>query len=170
MRLPNPVFSIYIRSYEPKDLEACLTCFKTNVPTAFTPEEIGFFEDFLQNRVSVSPDTLPYFVLVERDSIVGCGGLGLNENDTVSLTWGLVRQDCQKRGLGLALLEYRLRKVWELFPGKKLRLDTSQHAAGFFEKHGFQTVGFVPDGYSAGLHRYDMEWPSKTGVEMLCCP
>lgn len=141
-----------------------MACFQTNVPTAFTVEEIPLFEHFLQERVARFPEMLPYFVLLWGEEVVGCGGLGLNENDTVSLTWGLVRQDCHKRGLGKMLLEHRLQQCRQLFPEKKLRLDTSQHAVGFFEKHGFQTVKYTPDGYDRGLHRYDMESRSELGV------
>lgn len=146
-----------IRPYTPADFEACLACFKTNVPVAFTVEEEAFFSDFLRNRVEVSPQELPYYVLLRDDEVIGCGGLGLNENDTVSLTWGLVRQDLHRKGYGKKLLEHRLQQSREMFPGKKLRLDTSQHAVGFFEKYGFKTLTFTPDGYAPGLHRYDME-------------
>lgn len=148
----------FIRPYTTADLEDCLRCFESNVPQYFTAEEKGFFRDFLEVRVAESPQMLPYYVLISGNKIIGCGGLGLNENDTVSLTWGLVHRDFHKKGFGKQLLAHRLEKFRLLFPEKKLRLDTTQHAAGFFEKYGFRTEKYTPDGYAPGLHRYDMRY------------
>jgi len=146
----------FIRPYTPADLDDCLRCFESNVPLAFTVEEKGFFRDFLQNRVPQNPQTLPYYVLLSGKELIGCGGLGLNEDDRVSLTWGMVDKRFHKKGFGKALLDYRLEKFRELFPQKSLGLDTTQHAVGFFEKYGFRTEKFTPDSYAPGMHRYDM--------------
>ncbi len=145
-----------IRLYEVTDLAACMDCFQSNTPPAFTVAEITLFRNFLERVGREHPETLPYWVLEKDGRVVGCGGLGLNENGTVSLTWGLVHSAFHKQGLGRQLLEYRLQQWALLFPQSPLRLDTTQHAVTFFEKYGFRTVQYTPDGYEPRLHRYDM--------------
>ncbi len=152
MQSPQP----FIRLYEPTDLEGCRRCFVSNVPLFFLEEEQAPFEDFLQERMPTDPQLMPYYVLILEREIIGCGGLGRNENGTVSFTWGMVHRDFHKQGFGEMLLQYRLQQSAILFPGLPLRLDTTQHSVGFFEKYGFQTVKYTPDGYAPDMHRYDM--------------
>lgn len=135
-----------------------MDCFESNTPPAFTVEEITLFRTFLERIGRERPATLPYWVLEAEGRLIGCGGLGLNENETVSLTWGLVHSAFHKQGFGQQLLAYRLQQSAVLFPQSPLRLDTTQYAVTFFEKYGFRTVDYKPDGYGPGLHRYDMEF------------
>lgn len=150
----------FIRLYEAADFEGCLRCFRSNMPQFFLPEEEPPFAEFIREKVPADPENIPYYVLLLRGEIIGCGGLGRNENGTVAFTWGMIHRDFHKQGFGELLLQYRLEQSAILFPGLPLRLDTTQHSVGFFEKYGFKTTKYTPNGYAPGMHRYDMEHKS----------
>ncbi|RIH83073.1 Acetyltransferase (GNAT) domain protein [Calidithermus terrae] len=60
-------------------------------------------------------------------------------------------------GLGKRLLLERLYRLAQYPEVAFIRLDTSQHTCGFFEKLGFATIKTEPNGYAPGLDRYDMQ-------------
>ena len=131
-----------VRPYSPNDLAACLRLFDSNRPSYFTAEERGRFETFL------APPPGNYYVLENDGDLLGCGGFAVEpEAGLVSLTWGMVRQDLHRKGLGKFLLFYRLREIGKLPGISMVRLETSQPTAGFFEKAGgFRVVTHEPDG------------------------
>lgn len=157
-----------IRPYTPSDKEACMLAFKTNVPKYFTLQEVSDFEWFLDKLAdSTQEDNPPYFVLIENEKIIGCGGygkkLGDTTSDNITFIWGLVHNDYHKQGYGKALFLFRLEKIKKHFPSNPIILDTSQHSYGFFEKLGFKTVKITENFYTKGMHRYDMLFADSNG-------
>ena len=131
-----------VRPYSPKDLAACLRLFDSNRPHYFTDEERGQFKAFLAAPFG------SYYVLENDGDLLGCGGfVGENEIGLVKLTWGMVRHDLHRRGLGKFLLFYRLREIGKLAGMTMVRVETAQHTVGFFEKAGgFRVVTQGSDG------------------------
>jgi GNAT superfamily N-acetyltransferase len=129
-----------------------LAVFNTNVPLYFREEERAEYAAFL--------DALPgpYFVIVGADEgVVGCGGYAIREDsDLADLCWGMVRQDRQGEGLGRALAEARLERIWRDPRVRAVALSTTQHTVGFYERLGFRTTSVSTDGYGPGLDRVAM--------------
>lgn len=152
---------VTIRHYQRSDKNACMEAFHTNVPTFFTYDEAGDFEHFL-DRLIDPEETNPtrYYVLESDNRIIGCGGFaekaGIDGTEAVTFAWGLVHRDFHKQGYGDQLLRFRIQEIRKQFPGKTIILDTTQFSYTFFEKYGFQTVKYTPNGYAEGMHRYDM--------------
>lgn len=147
--------SLHIREYSAADMAACLEAFDTNIPKYFSEEERREFETFLKLPSCV------YLVLEDGGRVVGCGGYYLGKYSTQSggeagLCWGLVRRELHGTGLGKRLLLERLVRVARHPEAAFIRLDTSQHTFGFFERLGFVTEHITPNGYWEGLDRYDM--------------
>lgn len=143
------------RSYRHEDLDACLSIFDGNAPSFFSIDERAEFKTFL---AEVDLETSPYIVLVLDGSVVACGGLSLDPDKGVaSLSWGMVDQAFQGRGLGTRLTEERLKLARSSAQIAELVLATSQHTAGFYRRHGFEVVKVTPDGFAPGMDRYDMK-------------
>jgi N-acetylglutamate synthase-like GNAT family acetyltransferase len=124
-----------LRPYLPSDREACLKIFDSNAPNIFTAEDRGEFETFLSQAPAA------YFVMEHDNALVGCGGYRMEaEPGVATLVWGMVRRDSQKMGLGRFLLMYRLREIGKSDGIERVRLETPQASAAFFEGQGFKTV------------------------------
>jgi predicted GNAT family N-acyltransferase len=137
-----------IRPYTPDDLDALVVIFRSNIPKYFTPEEEPGLHEFLDGHAG------DYYVLEVGGEVVGAGGIALNgdiDPQTVSLCWGMVREDHLGTGLGKALTEFRIKLGQEKYPGLALTIGTSQHTEGFYQKFGFTTVEHTPDGYGPGI-------------------
>src|SRR5688572_17238193 len=100
-----------------------------------------------------------YYVLEIEGKIAGCGGFAYTATDNeVRFTWGLVDKQFQKKGLGKQLLEFRIDRIKELYPGIPIALDTTQHSYLFFEKLGFKVEKITENFYAQGMDRYDMKF------------
>ncbi|MFL5753612.1 MAG: GNAT family N-acetyltransferase [Bacteroidia bacterium] len=143
-----------IRAYTPADKPALIEIFNSNVPKYFAPEE----QDDL--HACVAETGVSYFVLEKKGKVVGSGGIVVNEDDTVSICWGMIHNSYHKTGLGKQLLEFRLQKLKELYPGKDVIVNTSQATELFFTKYGFKTIYTENDYWSKGLHLYQMLRPA----------
>jgi N-acetylglutamate synthase-like GNAT family acetyltransferase len=137
------------RKYQPSDTEKCLELFRSNSAKFFAAYEEQEFIDYLG-------EAQPYFVLEQANQIIGCGGYAFVETKAY-LTWGLVHNALHGTGAGKRLLLERLNLIARHSETKEVLLDTSQHTFGFFEKLGFVTTKITEDGYTSGLHRYDMK-------------
>lgn len=144
------------RPYRAEDRAACLRAFDSNVPTFFDASERVDFEDYLDGL----PDrqTGRYFVVVDATGRVhGSAGYALNERgDSADFCWAMVARDQHRSGYGRVLLEARLAAIDAEGGVREVRLSTSQHAAGFYQRCGFNTVKLVPGGFSPGIDRCDM--------------
>lgn len=125
--------------------------FKSNMPLYFADHELPEFLTFLDDN------TDPYYVICDAGRAVGCGGITLDEDDKVHLTWGMVEQAEHKKGFGSYLLNYRIEQSKQLYPGKIIELRTTQHAWQFFEKYGFMLLATEKDFWAKGLDLYLME-------------
>lgn len=138
------------RNYAADDLNAVIEIFRSNIPKYFVPAEEPGLREFLSNHVE------NYYVLECGGEVVAAGGIALNDDDTVSLCWGMVHNDRLGTGLGKALTEYRIARSHEIFGEKPLVIVTSQHTEGFYRKYGFVTVEHTPDGFAPGIDIHKM--------------
>jgi ribosomal protein S18 acetylase RimI-like enzyme len=88
---------------------------------------------------------------------IGAGGFWIGENGTARLCYGIIHALHHKKGFGRAMVEFRLRKLVSNDSVKCIRLDTSQHNPGFFNRFGFSEIEVKPDAYAPGLHAHEME-------------
>ena len=138
-----------LREYAPADRDACLAVFASNTPTFFREHEQAHFADFLDRM------PCPFFVVEDEDGrVIGCGGYAPQRG---TLCYGMVAGPLHRRGVGRFLLRERLRRWYEGHGPSLIKVNTSQHASGFFERAGFVTTRVVPDGHAPGLDRYEME-------------
>ncbi len=140
------------RDYTPRDHDACMEVFQTNVPKFFKPHERDEFRDFLNALPG------PYLVFDDRAyRVLACGGYAFRENGTVAdLCWGMVRQELHGLGLGRVLTHKRIQRILRDVRVTEITLHTSQHTTGFYERLGFTTVDVQADGYAPGLDRCEM--------------
>jgi predicted GNAT family N-acyltransferase len=118
---------------------------------------VKLFEDWLNGPVS-GADNYFYVLLIDHD-IVGCGGFGYEKNNNaVRFIWGLVHRKYHKKGLGKKLFEFRMAEIKRLYPDVPIRLDTTQHSYGFFQKYGFKVDKITENFYAPGFDRYDMTY------------
>jgi len=142
---------VRFEKYSEKHLPEIIPVFRSNIPKYFFEfEEKDFIEDLPEIHRT-------FFVMFLNEKLVGTGGYALNEDDTVSLCWGMVHKDNHKQNLGKALLEFRLNEIEKTYPGKTIVNVTSQHTTGFFEKYGFKIVSITKDGFGPGLDNCKME-------------
>ena len=135
-----------VRKYEAEDLEPVVAVFRSNIPKYFGPSEEAGLREFLAAMRAED-----YYVIEVDGEIVGAGGIALNEDDTVSLCWGMVREDHLGTGLGRKLTEFRVAASREKFGDRAMVTSTSQHTEGFYEKFGFRTVEHTPNGFGPGI-------------------
>jgi [ribosomal protein S18]-alanine N-acetyltransferase len=147
-----------IRKYTEGDKDDCVKIFKSNVPKFFTEAEIQEFTEFLAKADENTADSrLIYYVATLDEKVIGCGGIGcyLKKNEA-SLCWGLIDSSLHRQGYGEMFLKYRLNEIAKYFPNAKIKIDTTQFSAPFFEKYGFETTKITKDFYAEGMDRYDM--------------
>lgn len=140
-----------LRPYDPPaHRAACLALFDGNVTGpdrpagAFQPGERTGFAAFLDRLPG------PFFVLVEGDEPVACGGWAAeDEPGVVSLCWTVVAADRQGRGTGRRLVAALVEDAREAAAGAptRMRLETVPATRGFFEAMGFRVVSVEPGGY-----------------------
>jgi predicted GNAT family N-acyltransferase len=135
-----------LRPFEPHDLDAVVAIFRSNIPKYFGPGEEPGLRTFLTDDRSAH-----YFVGEINGDVVAAGGIALNDDQTVSLCWGMVRSDHLGTGLGRKLTEFRIAKACEIFGSLPLVISTSQHTQGFYEKFGFRLIEHTPDGFGPGI-------------------
>jgi len=82
---------------------------------------------------------------------MGCGGFEMTGPHQVDLNWGMVHREFHRHGYGTALLRYRLERIRRLFGEVIIRVETSQHSKGFFEKYGFETKETKLDGFGPAI-------------------
>ena len=129
-----------IRPYLSSDRDGCLAVLDSNSPDFFQPGERREFEEFL-----ATPNG-SYFVMEHEGAIAGCGGYFITGERTLAhLVWGMVRRELQRQGLGRFLLLFRLREIAKAGGVERVRLDSPQHSAAFFQSQGFKLVAGGPD-------------------------
>lgn len=140
-----------VRLYQPADRDACLSIFVSNTEAYFDPSELKGFSEFLDKEVH----EVRYFVIVVDGVISACGGYYYGDGEAW-FNWGMVHKSEHGRGIGLLLLDCRLKDIKALHGVVPIYLATSQHTRGFYEKHGFKVQKVEPNGYAEGLDKVTM--------------
>jgi RimJ/RimL family protein N-acetyltransferase len=142
-----------LRSYTPADKEACLSLLDSNTPTFFAPHERDEFDIFLGN-----PGDRYWVVEDETGTIIGCSGYWIIDDTHVAIiTWTMVARSWHGRGVGRWLLLTCLDHLCRIPAVQAVRLETSQHVAGFYERVGdFRMQEIVENGFAPGLHKIHM--------------
>ncbi len=135
-----------IRPYRADDVESLVAVFRSNIPKYFGPSEEAGLRSLLADVRSED-----YFVIEIDSEVIGSGGIALNDDDTVSLCWGMIHENHLGTGLGKLLTQYRIERSQEIFGDRSMVISTSQHTEGFYEKYGFRTVEHTPDGFGPGI-------------------
>lgn len=133
-----------LREYIYSDREACIEIYRTNEPDFITPGFIHEFESYLDEPKS-------YFLVVEQEEgIVGCGGLELwgDAPHAAGLSFGMIRKDHHRKGLGTSLLAARISLLGE---EKELHMETSLEAVGFYARYGFELDSVTPNRLGKGV-------------------
>jgi ribosomal-protein-alanine N-acetyltransferase len=145
------------RKYREVDLECVVEVFRSNIPKYFGPGEEAGLRDFLGKFAD------DYYVAELDRRVAGAGGIALNEDQTVSLCWGMIHNDHLGTGLGRRLTEFRIERSLEKFGAMPIITSTSQHTQGFYEKLGFVLTEHTPDGFGPGIDMCNMrlEFPQE---------
>jgi ribosomal protein S18 acetylase RimI-like enzyme len=148
-----------IRPYLAQDRQACFDILEENTPEYFVREDRDALAGFLLN--------LPgsYFVAEDQGTIVACGGWAKEADHVAVLTWGMVRRGLHRRGIGRALLRFRLEAMRADATVSTARLRTVQLVQGFFAREGFAVVDVVANGFGLGLDRVTMELRLRSAEE-----
>ena len=142
----TPSSPVKLVPYGEEWLLQCLELITQLTPEHFMEADREEFESFLAHLPG------PYTVLLDGDSVVGCGGVALEPGGlTATLCWGMVAPTQQGKGLGSLLTAHRIAQARSLGPRVRwLQVNTSQKVDGFYAKHGFEEVdrhvgAFGPD-------------------------
>ena len=141
----------------PEHTETCLAIFDSNLGKYFAPNEREDYSDWL---AKMPIEGSPYFVVLHDNSVVGAGGVALDEGKAC-LTWGMVHRDRHGQGIGKYLTQKRLNVISELYPNTATHIDTSQHTEGFYESQGFRTRLYQPSGFGPGIDKVEMVRPAN---------
>ena len=143
--------------YTPKYEIDCLNLLKSNLGDYFAKDEVADFIMFLQEQVQ----TIDYFIGLLEGKVVACGGWELKlstcGNNEAYLRWGMVDRQIHHKGLGSALLDFRLSKIHKACPSVNVIINTSRQAHGFFEQKGFRTINIQKNGIAIGIDKYVMQ-------------
>lgn len=131
-----------------------IAIFRSNIPKYFGPDEEPGLRDFLNKYYE------HYFVCEQDSEILGAGGVALNDNDTISLCWGMIRSDHIGTGLGRRLTQFRIETARSNYGNAPIVIRTSQHTSGFYEKFGFRLLTLEKDGFGAGIDSCKMRLDS----------
>lgn len=145
-----------IRPYNPADEPACLGLFDSNSPAFFDPADRDGYRDFLRKGTD-------YFVTEVGGEVRACGGCYVTDNGIGGLTWGMVRADCHRHGLGSDLLRYRLEVIRRVPHAWAVVLHTTPAVAPFFERFGFRTFRVIEGAFGPGLHKCSMRLVWEVG-------
>lgn len=147
--------NMVIKDYLPSYKEEVLALFRMNVPDYFDQSEEAGLINYLDHEVE------SYFVVLIDDKLVGSGGINSEWEDGASvIAWDMIHPEYQGKGIGMQLLKHRISLLKQLDPVPLIRVRTSQHTFGFYEKGGFVLQEVIPDYWAPGFDLYDMIYGS----------
>ena len=143
---------ISIREYDTKDKNEVINLIRLNTPEYFGVEEESDLNKYLETEREL------YYVLLNDQKIVGCGGINFFENNTIGrISWDIFHPDYQGKSLGTKLLKHRIDKINSIESIQKITVRTSQVAYKFYEKQGFELFEIKKDYWAEGFDLYNME-------------
>lgn len=109
-----------------------------------------FFVPTDANDLSYFLDELPgpYYIIEDAGTVIACGGWAMDNKDTAALTWGMVRRDQHRKGIGRLLLHHRLNAIREDGRAKIVRIRPFSWFKGSMSEKGSKSLT---------LYRTDME-------------
>jgi len=140
-----------IQLYSETHFEQCVAIFISNIDKYFATHELAEFKTFLEYAATSNT----YYVVIDDSVVVACGGFEIF-NEQMVLTWGMVQRDLQGHGYGKALTLYRLDAIKAENDNISVKIATSQHTKGFYEKQGFVVQSIEKNGFDQGLDKYHM--------------
>ena len=141
-----------IREYRAEDKNRIIAVLRLNTPAFFSPSEeddlIFYLDNYAQN----------YFV-VEVDGVIeACGGFNLSDDGEIGkISWDIVNPQCQGKGIGTALTQYRIDKLKNMEGIKIISARTSQHVFKFYEKFGLELREIIKDYWAEGFDLYRLD-------------
>lgn len=148
-----------IREYTLQDKSGVLALLRLNTPNYFSPHEEKDFVYYLDNEIEL------YFVIEIDNFIAGCGGINFSTDKTIAkISWDIMHPSFQGKGIGSALLNYRLEKLKTINTTQKIMVRTSQLVYRFYEKLGFTLIKTVDDYWATDFHLYEMEYVKQNKV------
>ena len=140
-----------IRPYTASDKAALINLFRLNTPGFFSPTEEAEFVHFLDHPIE------HYYVVELNNDIVGCGGYAFDDPHTAVICWDMIHPDYHGKGIGKALLQYRLDEIRQFEDIHHIVVRTSQIVYRFYEKSGFKVKQVEKDYWAKGFDLYRME-------------
>ncbi len=145
--------NLKIRAYHPNDKPKLLAILKLNIPMYFAESEIADLNDYLENDIE------QYFVIESANSIIGAGGINIEDNGTTGkISWDFIDPEFQGKGAGRKLLQYRIDLLKSIKGIKNIRVRTAQLTYQFYEKSGFVLKYTEKDYWSEGFDLYEMDY------------
>ncbi len=110
----------------------------------------------VMNSLDVTKDTTYWYLKNSEGEVVGAGALAVidDTNDGYYLGWFAVHAKHRKQGLGRTIIEV-IEQSARAKGGRFITIDTGDNnlAVSFYEKMGYEKVGFIPNYYSEGVSK-----------------
>ncbi len=139
-----------LRPYGATDHDAVREIFQSNTPQFFALSELDEFTAFLR-----APQSELVVATSADGAVVGFGAAYCRSAIEGGLAWGMVHRRWHRKGVGRALLEARIARLWAQ-EMTQIRVHTSQHSAGFFRQAGFAEIAVTSDGFGPGIDHVTM--------------
>lgn len=144
---------IKLREYRQTDKSALMHIFRKNIPEFFDEDEVKDFENYLEQHLEA------YFVVESAGVLVGAGGINFADNGRIAnISWDFIDPDYQGKGIGKALLKFRLDYLKKMSGITDIIVRTSQFAYRFYAKQGFSLEQITRDYWAQGYDLYYMRY------------
>lgn len=142
---------LIIRKIRPSDFEPVLTLLEANIPRYFAESELEDFRTYLQSELE------EYFLLELKNRLIGAGGINYHKASQMAFfSWDFLHPAYHGKGYGRQLCEHRL-QVLRSKSINQVEVRTSQLAADFYRKMGFQLVETKANFWAKGFDLYHMK-------------
>ncbi|KAB1066497.1 GNAT family N-acetyltransferase [Tamlana haliotis] len=144
-----------IRKYSKEDKQKVIKLLRQNTPKYFVPSEEIDFENEVED----------YFVYEQHSEIIGAGGINYFPNDKIArISWDIIHPNHQGKGIGKALMQYRMNHLIEKPNIEFIVVRTTQLAFQFYEKTGFKLIRIEKDFWAKDFDLYEMKMPNKADI------
>lgn len=141
-----------IRPYTPSDKDGLIEILRLNTPRYFDASEEKDFMEYLEHHVE------QYYVYESNGRVIGSGGINyFNEEKLARISWDMIHPDLQGRGIGAALLSYRIEEIKKRGAVDLVQVRTTQWVYKFYQKMGFELERTEKDYWAKGFDLYQMK-------------